>query len=183
MAGIDTYETTITYEDQAVTFLFMSKGNRAIVKAVEYRFVQKLLGRSLYNLGFGDYEIDAGRILDHTDTNNGDPYKVFHTILHTIPIFFDIYPEAMVLVQGSDSTMEFEVACRKTCKRKCVNDCKKHHRRIRIYCNYVDRNFMEISKRYVFFGVSIDDNHAVMEPYQTGRAYIAVFLHLRALSL
>jgi hypothetical protein len=70
-------------------------------------YVLDFRGRRVYNLGFGDYDLDTDSISDDLTTNNGDPYKVFHTVLHTIPQFFETYSDAMMMVLGSDPTVPY----------------------------------------------------------------------------
>jgi hypothetical protein len=35
-------------------------------------------------LGFGDYDLENDKIVDDINTNNGDAFKVFNTVLGTI---------------------------------------------------------------------------------------------------
>ena len=70
-------------------------------------YVLDFRGQRVYNLGFGDYDLDTDSISDDLTTNNGDPYKVFHTVLHTIPQFFETYSDAMMMVLGSDPTVPY----------------------------------------------------------------------------
>jgi len=61
------------------------------------------------------------------------------------------------LVEGSDSVVDFMSKCEKTCSKRCDKICKNFNRRIKTYRYYVDRNFVELSKEYLFFGIINDD--------------------------
>jgi hypothetical protein len=172
------YDTETTQNEFAIKYVFVSKGKTDIVKAIEYRFVQDFRGRPLYNLGFGDYDVSTDQVFDNTNSNNGDAYPVFYTVLNTIPSFFEKYPAAMLMVQGSDSTPEFEANCRKSCRRKCIDTCKKLHQRIKTYREYVNKNFSSLNITYSFSGV-LAENPTVIEDYEVGKKYVAVFLQRR----
>src|SRR4051812_9082002 len=83
-------------EPEGTRYYFMSKGKRQIVKAVEYLYIGIMEGRLTYNLGFGTY--NYGEIEDTDLSANGDQYKVFHTVLSTIPHFLHYYPGALIMV-------------------------------------------------------------------------------------
>lgn len=53
-------------------------------------YIGSFQGKELYNLGLGDYNYRARLYSDDIITDNGDPYSVYHTVLATIPCFFDI---------------------------------------------------------------------------------------------
>jgi hypothetical protein len=159
-------------------YTFISEGTSDIFKVIEYVYVQDFLGKRLYNLGFGDYDVKKGVILDGSISNNGDHYRVFNTVLNTIPIFFENYPNAIMLVRGSDSGPEFVNSCKLTCTKKCSeNECRNSCRRINLYRSYVDRNYDMLMKEYVFLGGRNDiDSHRGIENYEKGIRYDSVFL-------
>jgi hypothetical protein len=84
--------------------------------------------------------LESDTIVDNLNTNNGDAYKVFKTVLTTIPLFFENYGSGILMVQGSDGRPEFIETCRLTCKKKCTDECKNYNRRINIYRGYADKN-------------------------------------------
>jgi hypothetical protein len=90
----------------AFSFFFISKGEKDIIKAIQFSFVQELNGRKIYNLGFGDYDLENDKIIDDINTNNGDAYKVLNTALSTIPIFFENFGSEILMVQGSDGSLD-----------------------------------------------------------------------------
>lgn len=125
-------------------FFFLSDGVERIIKVVQYMpieeisspfLINRLEGRLVYNLGFGDFNEKTELIEDFILSNNGDTFKIFRTVLGTIEYFFDNHLDAVIMVQGSDGHEGFEEICRKTCSRGCLNFCKKYNRRMRLYTN------------------------------------------------
>ncbi len=158
MKEVPAYSTELINKTKKVQYLFESKGEKNIIKAIEYTAIRKIQGRTIYNLGFGDYDEETGEISDDTNSNNGDMYKVFSTVLDTIPKFFKENPDAAIYVQGSDSADEFVEQCKETCRRNCAESkCRNVDRRIKTYRYYVDKNFSDLSQEYLFFGSSESD--------------------------
>jgi hypothetical protein len=141
--------------------------------------MSNLFSTDIYNnLGFGDYDIESDRLLDAPVSNNGDHYRVFNTVLNTIPNFFSFFPTAIMAVQGSDSTGDFLEQCRVNCSKDCgKGECRNAHRRINIYRRYVDKHFEGLSAEYAFYGGEKDtDNQITIEPYQIGKRYDSVLV-------
>ncbi len=173
----NSYELEEEKSEHDLKFFFISKGHQDIIKAIQYSYVQELNSKSVYNIGFGDYDIENDNIIDNVNTNNGDAYKVFNTVLNTIPIFFENYATSILMVQGSDGRPEFMEHCKLTCTKKCNNECKNHNRRINIYKTYVDKNFSTLSIDYHFLGgIKNDDEETFLEPYELQKKYDSVFL-------
>jgi len=173
-----TYDTVTSDIENGIRFLFMSEGQFSIIKAVYYVYALDLEGRHVYNLAFGDYHIRTSALLDDEISNNGDAYRVFNTVLTTIPNFFSTYPDAMLMIWGSDSTKKYRENCRVTCQKNCTADiCRKAHRRIKIYRNYVIKNLAELSTDYKFYGGSInDENQILIEDFKKDFPYPAIIL-------
>lgn len=132
-------------------YLFESKGEQIIIKAIEYSPVSQIDDRIVYNLGFGDFDEKTGGIIDNANSNNGDMRRVFSTVLNTIPEFFKKNENSAIWVAGSDSSEDYINQC--NCKKNCrAGICKNRDRRIRTYRYYIDKNFKELSKEYTFFG-------------------------------
>jgi uncharacterized protein DUF6934 len=157
-----------------IQYFFLSKGTSIIIKAIQYSYALDFQGRRVYNLGFGDYDPNTRSVIDDVTSNNGDTYKIFHTVLNTIPGFFAIFKEAVVIASGSDSRQEFRDSCRSSCNKNCLPDqCKNAHRRINIYRHYIDKHFAGLSTDYQFYGSSlITENQIVAEEYNKERPYI-----------
>ena len=145
MNNLPIYNTEQTAEEIKTQYLFESVGEKTIIKAIEYTPIANMGGRTVYNLGFGDYDEALGTIVDDVNSNNGDIYIVFNTVLSTVPMFFAINEDVVIIVSGSDSHDEFINDCLPTCKKKCVEHCKNYQRRIKTYRYYVDKNFEELS--------------------------------------
>ena len=152
MNNLPIYNTEQTSEEIKIQYLFESVGIKTIIKAIEYTPVAVMGTRTVYNLGFGDFDDELGTIVDDINSNNGDIYIVFNTVLSTVPLFFANNADAVIIVSGSDSHDEFINDCLPTCKKKCEEHCKNYQRRIKTYRYYVDKNFDELSVDYIFFG-------------------------------
>ena len=172
--------TYTVFEDKIegeILYYFISEGNNKLIKAIQYLYVGDIKGSKMYNLGFGDYDEENEGINDSINTDNGDVYKVFNTVLSTVPRFFASVTDAMLIVQGSDSTANFITECRATCIRKCDEYCKKSNRRINIYSGYVNKNFDALGKEFVFYGGLNDtDNKIITKDYVLGEKYDAVLV-------
>lgn len=170
------YKTELTLNDERLQYLFVSEGNSTIIKVIEYSPITTLGERIVYNLGFGDYDEISKTILDDTDSNNGDMYVVFNTVLFTVPLFFTSKPDCVIYVCGSDSDEEFKEKCLPKCKKKCTDYCKKENQRIKIYRYYVDKNFEELSTEYIFFGKNRNTNNAFVQ-YIPGHEYHDILVY------
>ena len=58
---------------------------------------------NLYNLAFGDKNIDTGELDHKIVTDNGDSEKVPATVVAAVYAFVDRYPDAWVYATGSTS--------------------------------------------------------------------------------
>jgi hypothetical protein len=96
--NLEKYE--IETEIDSTYFEFVSKGSQGnIVKVVKY--IKLFEGQDLYNLGFGDKNIETGELDDRVITNNGDADKVLATVALTLVDFFQEHPNAIVYSKGS----------------------------------------------------------------------------------
>lgn len=174
----DVYETVNNITDTGIQYFFVSEGVTDVIKAVQYSYVLDFHGWRVYNLGFGDYHADTDSISDDLTTNNGDPFRVFHTVLGTIPQFFKTYSDAMTMVWGSDSKEDYQEKCRLSCKKKCSGGpCKNAHRRINIYRNFVNKNLETLTQEYFLYGGTLPyDNQIIIEDYIKDKPYASVLL-------
>ena len=182
MSNIDLkYDIEEVPDDQLLTYLFVSKGQNEdedVVKIIQYAYVQDFDYKPVFNLGFGDLELETGSISDDAMTGNGDVYKVFNTVLSTIPQFYEKYPGHILLVQGSDSREEFEAACRAACVRSCDEDCHNFNRRIKTYCAYVSRKFDILRPDYQFLGgMRNTEKWFDFEDFTAGKLYDAIMVY------
>lgn len=178
----NSYETVGGVTNMGMEFFFVSEGECHIIKAVQYIFIMELQGMKVYNLGFGDYDLKTGSIIDDPVSNNGDPYKVFNTVLNTIPHFFSVYPDAFMIVWGSDSTQEFQKNCHISCKKRCLPTvCKNAHRRINIYRNYVNKNYEPLTSEFELLGgLTTVENQLLTELYIKGKNYYSVLMRKKS---
>jgi hypothetical protein len=155
LKNIPIYTTKQTHKSEnRIQFLFESVGNKKIIKAIEYSEITKIDHRPIFNLGFGDYDELTNSIRDDINTNNGDVYCVFNTVLNTIPNFFNLFPDAVIFIRGSDSSDDFFTICKATYIKKCTNACEKMHRRIKLYTYFLDKNFDWIFDEFMVYGRS-----------------------------
>ena len=174
------YQTESSVDEVSAKYLFVSRGKTDVIKAIEYQYVQPHNGDGLFNLAFGDYDIETATLNDQVNTNNGDHYAVFNTVLSTIPIFFENNPYATVMVQGSDNSEEFINDCKEKCTKKCKENCKNADRRIKTYRYYVNKNYDDLVRDYEFQGgLKMPDGTILLEHYQKEKEYESVFCKKR----
>jgi Ni,Fe-hydrogenase I large subunit len=117
--------------DTLLSFEFISEGNRGLIqKLVRY---QPTNVKNLYNLAFGDKDLETGDIDDTIISNNGDSEKVLVTVVATLYAFTDRYPKAMIYVTGSTKA------------------------RTRLYRMGISKYLSEITEDYEILGEKDDD--------------------------
>jgi hypothetical protein len=80
-------------------FEFTSTGPKGrITKIVQYTPTNY---KDLYNLGFGDKNLNTGELDDSIISNNGDSDKVLATVVSTLFAFFEQHKNAWVYATGS----------------------------------------------------------------------------------
>lgn len=175
MTGNPTYEiASLQSDSDHYRYGFLTPSGN--YKIVEHSFVETRSERKVFNLGFGDYNPEKGELVDDEVFNNGDARLILNTVLSTVPLFFLTNLDDALIVQGSDSTDEFREKCRNTCRKRCKEICKKQHQRIRIYCNYLDKNFENLIKEYIFFGLPVT-NGSDFEQYVPYKPYRGVLIY------
>lgn len=181
MSNIDhRYVTNLVPDSEVQAYLFLSKGqstDKDIPKIIQYEYVRDLDYRSIYNLGFGDFEVETGKIHDGTMTDNGDVYKIFNTVLSSVPLFYKRYPRDIILVQGSDGRQDFEAECRPNCVKNCTIVCHKFNRRMKLYCNYLSRKIDIFESEYQFLGgIKNIANWFDFEVFIPGKLYDSIMI-------
>lgn len=154
---IGQYETEKEQSDDnnKLLYSFISNGKKEIPKLIAYQKLNYNIKFSnkdtlhAYNLGFGDKKENSFEIDDNVNSNNGDMWKVFNTVLHTVPEFFKQYGDSCISVRGSDD------------------------RRIKLYCLYVSKNYEQLSKEFNFFGVT----NGNLVPFKKGIVYDSVVFY------
>lgn len=166
----------INENNKYLRYFFISEGNQSIIKIIDYQFVQDYGDHNIYNLAFGNYNPENDIVVDDANSNNGDAYPVFNTVLSSIPKFFEIFPNEKIIVQGSDNTEDFLNKCRQNCTKKYKDGkCRKFNQRLRIYKNYVDKNYDDLINEYTFYGGYKDElNNSYLEKYIKHKEYFSV---------
>ena len=94
---LDKYE--LKSGEKLEVFEFISVGPKGqIVKLVQFTPTNY---KDLYNLGFGDKNIETGRINDTVISNNSDSEKVLATVVTTLYAFTEKHKEAIIYATGS----------------------------------------------------------------------------------
>jgi hypothetical protein len=95
----DRYDVEI---NEDVTFFeFISEGKQGnIHKIIQYSSTNL---KGVYNLGFGDKNLQTGQIDDKIITDNGDSEKVLATVGATVYAFVAQYPKAYIFIVGSST--------------------------------------------------------------------------------
>ncbi len=113
--------------DETLTvFEFVSEGPRgAIRKLIHF---QPTHTDGVYNLAFGDRNLQTEDIDDLAVTNNGDTDKVLGTVVAALYAFLDKQPEALVYATGSTRA------------------------RTRLYRMGITRFYEEVKQDFILFG-------------------------------
>lgn len=96
---LERYELTAGRNFMAFEFLSEGKHGR-IIKVIQF---QAMNIENLYNLAFGDKNMDTGELNDKVVTDNGDSEKVLATVVASLYVFADRYPDIWVYATGSSS--------------------------------------------------------------------------------
>lgn len=80
-------------------FEFFSEGPKGRIK--KQVIFKQTTHVSVYNLGFGDFNLETGEINDSIVTDNKDSQKVLATVASTIYKFFEKHPDCFVYATGS----------------------------------------------------------------------------------
>ncbi len=133
-------------ENDVLFFTFLSQGEEVIPKAVAFSPIEKS-GKKYYNWGFGDLVIDdkTGEFFvnDKIESNNGDVKSVFYTVISTLSTFFDVHPNAIVYIEGSNQ------------------------QRTKIYNGLIIRHWRHISPFYNVMGF----NNGKIKPFRSDMAF------------
>lgn len=102
--NLDSYD--LDTKPDFLNFEFFSEGPKGrIKKIIQFRKVIALdFPDPIYNLGFGDFNEEEGRIDDLVVSNNEDSEKVLATVAAAVALFADNHPGALVFAQGSTSS-------------------------------------------------------------------------------
>jgi hypothetical protein len=125
--NVDKYH--LKSEETLTVFEFISEGPKgAIRKLIHF---QPTSQQGIYNLAFGDKDLETGDINDLAISNNGDMEKVLATVVSAVYAFFDKHPDAMVYATGSTQA------------------------RTRLYRMGITKFYEEMNKDFYLFGRSV----------------------------
>lgn len=97
---LDRYE--LSAGNNLTTFEFLSEGRKGqIIKIIQF---QEMNIKNIYNLAFGDKNLNSGKIDDKIVTDNGDSEKVLATVVSAIYAFADRYPDSWIYATGSSTS-------------------------------------------------------------------------------
>ncbi|MDX2196801.1 MAG: hypothetical protein NW207_10315 [Cytophagales bacterium] len=85
--------------DKLSSYEFVSEGPHGLIyKRIQFTLINK---DEVYNLAFGDKNIETGEIDDLALSNNGDSDKVLATVVGAVYAFCDKNPNAWIFATGS----------------------------------------------------------------------------------
>lgn len=135
---------TYTASPGFLQYEFESKGPKGILKKV-VRYNKMEGGKNLYNLAFGDLDVQTEEINDFIVSNNNDRIRVLATVAGTVIDFTQKHPEAIIFAAGSTPS------------------------RNRLYRMGISLNWREISTIFYVWGFI----EGKWEPYKPNTAYEA----------
>jgi hypothetical protein len=95
--NLPTYDVKLKSEISN-TFEFFSEGKNGKIRKV---VVFQKIADGIFNLAFGDKIEETGTLDDENVSDNGDTEKVLATVVLTIFMFTDKYPDAYIFATGS----------------------------------------------------------------------------------
>jgi hypothetical protein len=154
---MDTPKYELSANADLTVFEFTSSGkNGSIRKAIKYT---QTLNENVYNLGFGDIIFSDETTIEVDDTNlshNGDLDKVIATVVYSIYVFTQHYPEAYVLFGSS------------------------HPAKVRLHRMIISRNYEAITKNFLVFGaVHNEQGQLVNVPFTASQDVEGYFVKRR----
>lgn len=154
---IETYETKSTVD--SLIFTFESVGEKAIKKVIVYSKIEnpKIIrldaNTIVFNLAFGDLDLETGDFNDQVESKNKDTEKVLATVANTAFEFWEEYPDANIFFRGSQPFGE-------------------KARRTRLYQMKINRYFAEINLVVNIRGFENDN----WEEFMMNKNYVAFLI-------
>lgn len=146
---IDKY--SLKSDSSLTIFEFVSEGQNGLIrKLIQFQETNQI---DIYNLAFGDKNVDTGEIDDLVVSNNGDADKVLATVVAALYAFLDKHPDAFVYATGSTKA------------------------RTRLYRIEITRFYKEMTKDFELYGQIGDEFYE----FEVGKEY-AGFLAQRKFS-
>jgi len=137
--------------NHATRFDFLSIGRKQIPKAVIYN---QSADPQIFSLSLANVLSDAS--LDFkTTSNNGDLKTVLATVIQTLTVFFNVYPEALVIFTGNTRS------------------------RSRLYNILIGQEFDNTSERFKIFGIKGNN----IEPFARNSCYDSFLVCLKNVNI
>ncbi|THU39383.1 hypothetical protein FAM09_12815 [Niastella caeni] len=128
-----------------LSYEFFSEGPKGKIRKVVLFSRVNLYGKFYFNLAFGDFN-EAGNFNDLVISNNQDAEKVLATVAQAVIKFTNVYPEALIVAEGSTPS------------------------RTRRYQMGINKFLKEIELDFKVFGLL---NNGGFEPFRSGENYKA----------
>ncbi len=144
------YELEIS--EASMTFEFVSKGSKGFIRK-RVVFQESTIQKNIYNLAFGDIDLNTNDFDDLVITNNQDTEKVLSTVAAAVFVFMDEYDNARIYAKGSTPS------------------------RTRLYRIGISNNLEELKKMFDVYGLL--DNEWVA--YQKNENYSAFLIQRKTL--
>ncbi len=96
MFGLVKYDYTAS--KNFLVYSFISCGTNGLIPKI-CKF--SLIGKNIYNFGFGDLNTETGEIDDVVESRNGDIEIIMGTVGSIIYDFTNIIPEALIFIEGN----------------------------------------------------------------------------------
>jgi hypothetical protein len=154
---IEKYETESTVD--SLIYTFESIGERVIQKVVIYSKFEnpQIIGLDkntiVFNLAFGDLDLETGDFNDQVESKNKDTEKVLATVANTAFEFWEEYPDAEIFFRGSQPFGE-------------------KARRTRLYQMKINRYFADINLMVNIRGFENDN----WEKFMVDKNYVAFLI-------
>ncbi|MFI5196687.1 MAG: DUF6934 family protein [Chitinophagales bacterium] len=97
--NLERYEYVVN--EMLLDYEFESDGPKGKIKKLVSYVPQNVGGITYFNLGFGDLNVETGKINDLAISDNKDTEKILVTIAATVLEFTQHFPDIMVYAKGS----------------------------------------------------------------------------------
>ena len=125
------------------SYEFVSEGTKGLIqKRIQFTLINR---DEVYNLAFGDKNIETGEINDLVISDNGDSEKVLSTVVGAVYAFCDKNPNAWIFATGSTPS------------------------RTRLYQIGIAKYYQELTEEFEIFGQIVED----WEVFERGKNYSA----------
>ena len=125
------------------SYEFVSEGTKGLIqKRIQFTLINR---DEVYNLAFGDKNIETGEINDLVISDNGDSEKVLSTVVGAVYALCDKNPNAWIFATGSTPS------------------------RTRLYQIGIAKYYQELTEEFEIFGQIVED----WEVFERGKNYSA----------